>query len=179
MGRCRTLGCPPPRAAKEVAMSYPGDTGEVSAVFRSAAEVEQVTFATSGTVARFVAPGSTTRGRYGLFEWNMQPHSGGSGAHFHRTFSESFYITSGIVRLYNGEKWVPAHAGEFLYVPEGGIHAFRNDDDGPASMLILFAPGPPREEYFRELAAIAAAGRTLTEDEWTDLFARHDQYRAE
>ena len=160
-------------------MSYPGTTGEVSAVYRPAEEVEQVTFATSGTVARFVAPGSTTRGRYGLFEWNMRPQSGGSDAHFHRTFSEAFYVMSGIVRLYNGENWVPTRAGEFLYVPEGGIHGFRNDDDAPASMLILFAPGHPREAYFRELAAIAADGRTLTEDEWTDLLARHDQYRAQ
>ena len=159
-------------------MSYPG-AGDVSAVLRSPAEIERVTFATSGTVARFVAPGSLTDGRYGLFEWNMQPRSGGSSAHFHKTFSEAFYVMSGLVRLYNGEKWMPAGPGEFLYVPEGGIHGFRNDDDAPASMLILFAPGPPREEYFRELAAIAAERRTLTEDEWTDLFARHDQYRAE
>jgi oxalate decarboxylase/phosphoglucose isomerase-like protein (cupin superfamily) len=27
-------------------------------------------------------------------------------------------------------------------VPEGGIHASRNESDEPASMLILFAPGP-------------------------------------
>ena len=46
-------------------------------------------------------------------------------------------------------------------------------------MLILFAPGAPREEYFRELAAIRDTGRTLTYDEWTEFFARHDQYRAE
>ncbi len=160
-------------------MSYPGATGEVSAVFRSVGAVEQVTFATSGTVARFVAPGSVTRGQYGLFEWNMQPQSGGADAHFHRTFSEAFYVMSGVVRLYNGEKWIPTRAGEFLYVPQGGIHGFRNDDEVPASMLILFAPGAPREEYFRELVAIAAEGRTLTEDEWTDLLARHDQYRAD
>jgi hypothetical protein len=46
-------------------------------------------------------------------------------------------------------------------------------------MLILFAPGAPREKYFRELAATRDDGRTLTEDEWTELFAQHDQYRAE
>jgi mannose-6-phosphate isomerase-like protein (cupin superfamily) len=160
-------------------MSYLGDTGAVSAVVRTAEDVEQVTFATSGTVARFIAPGATTDGQYGLFEWNMQPQSGGSDAHFHKTFSEAFYVMSGIVRIYNGEKWVPTRAGEFVYVPEGGIHGFRNDDDLPASMLILFAPAPPREEYFRELAAIVAAGRTLTDDEWIQLLARHDQYRAE
>jgi hypothetical protein len=43
-------------------------------------------------------------------------------------------------------------------------------------MLILFAPGAPREAYFEELAEIANAGRTLTPEEWTELYARHDQY---
>jgi hypothetical protein len=32
--------------------------------------------------------------------------------------------------------------------------------------------------YFRALAEIRDTGRTLTEDEWTEFFARHDQYRA-
>ena len=45
-------------------------------------------------------------------------------------------------------------------------------------MLILFAPGPPREEYFQELAAIRSSGRTLTDADWIALWARHDQYPA-
>jgi hypothetical protein len=48
-----------------------------------------------------------------------------------------------------------------------------------AKMLILFAPGPPREKYFEALAQIGESGRTLSYDEWTELFAAHDQYRAE
>ncbi len=64
-------------------------------------------------------------------------------------------------------------------MPEGGIHAFRNDADEPASMLILFAPGPPREAYFNELAELGASGRTLSEAKWTDLYARHDQVLVE
>jgi mannose-6-phosphate isomerase-like protein (cupin superfamily) len=119
-----------------------------------------------------------TAGRFGLFEWNMVARSGGPGPHFHKTFSESFFILSGTVRLYDGARWVDATTGDFLHVPEGGVHAFRNESDAPASMLILFAPGVPRERYFQELADIANTGRTLSEDEWTELFARHDQYRA-
>jgi hypothetical protein len=30
----------------------------------------------------------------------------------------------------------------------------------------------------RELADISSSGRVLSDEEWTDLFARHDQYRA-
>ena len=81
------------------------------------------------------------------------------------------------MRLYDGGSWIDASAGDFLHVPEGGVHGFRNDSDAPATMLILFAPGAPRETYFRELADISSSGRVLSDEEWTDLFARHDQYR--
>lgn len=159
-------------------MTYPGDGGEVSARFRVAEEVEQINRG-SGALTRFVAPGSVTNGQFGLFEWSMPPHGSGPSPHFHKTFSESFYVTTGTVQLYDGERWSGAEPGDFLYVPEGGIHAFRNASDRPASMLILFAPGLAREEYFRETAAIAASGRQLSYEEWTELFARHDQYRAD
>jgi quercetin dioxygenase-like cupin family protein len=33
----------------------------------------------------------------------------------------------GTVRLYNGETWIDAVKGDFLYVPQGGIHAFSNE----------------------------------------------------
>lgn len=159
-------------------MSYPDDAGNVSARLRRGDDVEQLTMR-SGTVARFVAPGAATAGQLGLFEWHMQPRSGGPAAHFHKTFSESFYVMSGAVRLYDGADWAEARQGDFLYVPQRGVHAFRNDSDEPASMLILFAPGAPREAYFRELAEISATGRQLSRDEWTELYARHDQYRAD
>ena len=45
-------------------------------------------------------------------------------------------------------------------------------------MLILFAPGPPREEYFTELADIRSSGRTMTDKDWIAVWARHDQYPA-
>lgn len=153
-------------------MSYVG-SGDVSGLVRAADAIESVRIRLS--TARFVAPGSITAGRYGLFRYDMDPRAGGPGAHFHRTFSEAFYVLSGAVRLFDGAVWIDGRPGDFLYVPEGGIHAFRNEADEPASMLILFAPGPPRETYFTELAEIAASGRTLSPDEWTELYARHDQ----
>jgi Cupin domain len=76
----------------------------------------------------------------------------------------------GAVRLFNGETWIDAVKGDFLYVPQGGIHAFSNESGAPARMLILFAPGPPREEYFQELADIRSAGRKLTEEEWLEVW---------
>src|SRR5882672_2136264 len=89
-------------------VTYVRDTGEVSAEFHARDDVDGLTFLTSGTHVRFVAPGAATRGQFGLFEWNMQPHTGGADAHFHKTFSESFFVTSGAVEFYDGNRWVPA-----------------------------------------------------------------------
>lgn len=63
----------------------------------------------------------------------------------------------------------------FLYVPEGGVHAFHNESDELASMLLLFAPGAPREAYFEALTEIAA-GRQLSDEEWLELCLCHDNY---
>ena len=155
-------------------MSYEGD-GEISAVHRPEDGVELLKVSATAA-ARFIATGSSTDGRYGLFRWDMAERAGGASPHFHRTFSEAFFILSGNVRLYNGAKWLSATGGDFFYVPEGGVHGFRNDADEAASMLILFAPGAPRERYFEELAEISASGRRLSDEEWTELFTRHDQY---
>ena len=44
------------------------------------------------------------------------------------------------------------------------------------SILILFAPGTPREAFFGELAEIIASGRQLSEEELATFYRRHDQY---
>jgi mannose-6-phosphate isomerase-like protein (cupin superfamily) len=155
-------------------VSYEADVGQVSAIFRDASAAPALRGPKASML--FVAPGSITRRQFGLFRRDMKPRSGGPDAHFHRGFSESFYVLRGTVRFYDGTGWVDATAGDFLYVPKGGIHAFSNDSDKPASMLILFAPGFARERYFIEVDEIARSGRQLSDAEWTELWARHDQY---
>jgi hypothetical protein len=56
------------------------------------------------------------------------------------------------------------------------VHGFRLAGEEPASMLILFAPGAPRERYFEALAEIARTGRSFSESEWAAFLAEHDQY---
>ena len=160
-------------------MSYPevryrGDRGEISANFRPAAQGPELTIG-SGTAVSYLSTGISTQGQFGLYRWDAKPNASGPAAHFHRTMSESFFILSGIVRLFNGERWIDAAAGDFLYVPEGGLHGFHNESEEPASMLILFAPGAPREGYFEALAA-KAAGQKFTDEEWREICVRHDNY---
>jgi mannose-6-phosphate isomerase-like protein (cupin superfamily) len=161
-------------------MSYPepryfGTTGEVSARLRRDDHEPEVVADGSGTRTHYLATGSSTAGKFGLYRWEMGPARSGPDPHFHKTISESFYILSGTVRLYDGSKWIDANPGDFLFVPEGGIHGFRNESGQPASMLLLFAPGAPREDYFETLAD-AARREALSDEERAEFFLRHDTY---
>ncbi|QXJ21578.1 cupin domain-containing protein [Actinomadura graeca] len=169
-------------------MSYPeprylGDGGESSAVLRPAGTPPDLDIGASdagrvhsGTRVTYLGTGGTTNGAFGLYRWEMGAEPSGPMPHFHRTITESFYILSGTVRLHDGTGWKDTVPGDFLFVPEGGVHGFRNESGEPASMLLLFTPGAPREGYFEELAEIAASGRTPSEEEWADIYGRHDQY---
>jgi mannose-6-phosphate isomerase-like protein (cupin superfamily) len=157
-------------------MSYPdprylGETGEFTARFRPA-DAEPELPMRSGAAA-YLANGASTNGQFGLYRWDMSGPPSGPEPHFHRSISESFFVLSGTVRLYDGKRWIDANQGDFLFVPEGGVHAFRNESGEPASMLLLFAPGAPREGYFEGL--VEGIGG-LSDEERAEFFIRHDTY---
>ena len=155
---------------------YSEPQGQVRGLLRARAAPPDLTM--PAVDVHHLATGATTGGDFGLYRWEMTGRPTGPAAHFHRTITESFYVLAGTVRLYDGARWVDARPGDFLHVPPGGVHAFRNESGEPASMLLLFTPGAPREAYFAELADIAATGRQLSPEQWTELYARHDQYEA-
>ena len=68
----------------------------------------------------------------------MAPGPGGAKLHFHRTMAESFFILAGAVTLGDGAQKVAARSGDYLYVPPGGLHGFKNTTEEAASLLILF-----------------------------------------
>ena len=94
-----------------------------------------------------------------------------------------------IERIATGFRWCEGP----VYVRDGGYLLFlgRLSPDKGAHRAIAVAmetglplklagkmQDPKEVRYFRELVQISTSGRILTEDEWTELFARHDQYRA-
>ncbi len=160
-------------------MSYPdprylGNTGEISAKFRPVTQGPDLKISDRVSI-RYLANGASTHGQFGLYKWDMSVSGPGPIAHFHKTMSESFFILEGTVQLFNGTDWIDATPGDFLYVPEGGIHGFRNVSGAPASMLILFAPGAPREGYFEAIAE-RAAGRQFSDEQWAQICIQHDNF---
>ena len=116
-------------------MSYGGD-GEVSATLRPEEAIERVT--SRATKALLVATGSLTAGRYGLFRWDMHPRAGGPMPHFHRTYSEAFYILDGRgYEIHDGVRY-DWKAGDIAIVHMNCVHQhFNADPDKPARALVM------------------------------------------
>ncbi|MGY4654198.1 cupin domain-containing protein [Mycobacterium sp. URHB0021] len=154
---------PPPR--------YTEDEPEVSAWLRRGDEAPD--HDSFGRVKyHYLANQAATNGDYGLYRVDIGPRGGGPGPHFHRAMSEAFFVLSGTIRLFDGKDWIDARPNDFLYVPPGGIHGFSNDADEPTSILMLFAPGAPREAYFEGFAHLA----DMTDDERREWFIRNDNF---
>jgi mannose-6-phosphate isomerase-like protein (cupin superfamily) len=134
---------------------------------------------TSTGWADYLATGATTGGDFGLYRWHMSGPRTGPDPHFHRTLSESFFVISGTVRLHDGSAWIDGRPGDFLYVPPGGIHGFRNESGEPAEMLILFTPGAPRERYFEGLVEVAQLDPRPDQQAMAEFFLEHDTFWVE
>jgi quercetin dioxygenase-like cupin family protein len=149
---------------------YLKDEPEVSATLRKADTPPD--YESFGVFYHYLASQNKTGGDYGLYRVDAGPAAGGPGPHFHRAMSEAFFLLSGTIKLYNGRDWVDGTQGDFLYVPPGGIHGFRNEADEPASILMLFAPGAPREAYFEGFGQLA----DMTDEERREWFIRNDNF---
>ena len=157
------MSYPPPR--------YLGEGGEQTARYRPAGHDPEWTYANGNTV-HYLETGANTNGQFGLYRWVMGAGRSGPDPHFHRSISESFYILTGTVAIYDGSRWIDTRPGDWVHVPEGGVHAFRNESGEPASMLLQFAPGAPREDYFENLPL----PETMTDEEREAFFLRHDTF---
>jgi len=141
----------------------------VSARIRADETAADIRYRTGGP-CEYLATGDQTGTTFGLYRWTFGEVETGPDPHFHRAITESFYVLSGEVMLYDGSGWRTARPGDFMVVPEGGLHGFRGAHG--ASMLLLFTPGAPREDYFETLAA----AEPMTEDERAEFMLRHDTY---
>ena len=65
----------------------------------------------------------------------------GPVAHAHGSEDEAFYLLSGEFEFLNGDETFVAGPGDFIFIPRGNRHRFKNVGEHPARMLVLFTPG--------------------------------------
>ena len=126
---------------------------------------------------RYVVLASTeeTGGAYALLR-AIVPPGGGPPMHVHERESERFDVLRGEITIFREGGRTVARPGDGVLAPRGVPHAFRNDTDEAAEMLIHVTPGgfdrfllafgrpardgadpiaPPDDEQIRRLTALA------------------------
>lgn len=77
------------------------------------------------------------------------PPQGGPPPHIHRDEDETFYVLDGTPTFRLGDDIVLAGPGDFVNVPKGVIHNFRNLSEEPLRMILTFTPAGI-EKFFEE-----------------------------
>jgi quercetin dioxygenase-like cupin family protein len=101
-----------------------------------------------GDLYRFLVTGAESDGAYFAME-ALVPPGGGPPPHVHRHEDETFYVLEGECRFLLGDEWITARAGDFVNVPRGTVHRFRNDGREETRMIVTFTPAGI-EGFFEE-----------------------------
>ena len=102
------------------------------------------------------ATAGSTGGSFGLVEASV-PAGGGPPPHVHTREDEAFYLLDGEVEFCTKGQTGRAGPGDFVFLPRGTAHWFRNPGLTPAKMLVLVTPGG-FEQFFADAGTPARAG---------------------
>ena len=98
-----------------------------------------------------LATGEETNNAFFQFE-ALVAAGGGPPPHVHSREDESFYVVSGELEILVGDSTYQAKAGDFVFVPRGTVHRFKNLSSSTSIQFVTFVPAG-MEGYFREVFA--------------------------
>jgi quercetin dioxygenase-like cupin family protein len=119
----------------------------------------------------FVATEDTTGGALSVV-YTVVPPGNGPPPHSHADADESFYILEGAFEVRSGGRSFTARPGDYVFVPRGSEHIWKNQGSQTARMLRIYTPGG-MEKFFLEIGREAVAGQP------TPTLTRQDVERAE
>ena len=119
-----------------------------------------------GDEVTFLVTGEETEGAVFMAEVSVAP-TGGPPPHIHLREDESFYVREGTLAIRIGDRTVNAAPGDFVHIPRGTVHSFKNTGKVHAKMLVTFTPAG-MEKFFEEAfhpAGDRSAGPPLVTEE--------------
>jgi mannose-6-phosphate isomerase-like protein (cupin superfamily) len=90
----------------------------------------------------FLATGAETGGSYSTLEALVSPGNGPI-PHIHHNADEQFYVLEGKVHFSVGDQTFSAGVGDFVHIPQGTVHSFKNHEKQAARLLATF----PRQAW--------------------------------
>ena len=79
------------------------------------------------------------------------PPSGFVPPHTHAEEEEGYYVLAGSMTMHLGNEQFAMDTGDFVHVPEGAIHGYRNDGTEPCRFL-AWTVGGPIDQFFIEMS---------------------------
>lgn len=105
------------------------------------------TYFIAGNLVRFLV--REPDAGYCLVEALVAPGAG-APPNRHPADDEAFYVLEGTFEFRVGPETRTARTGDFVRVPNGAIHTFRNIDQQPGRLLIVNAPGTLHVNFFSQ-----------------------------
>lgn len=109
-------------------------------------------FAVGDDCGRIVVSSAATGGASSVMEWTVAPAAdseSGFGPHAHGALEETFLVRAGELEFLLGDDVTTISAGDFICVPAGVRHGYRNRTGKPVDLLVTFVPGGFEELFVR------------------------------
>jgi quercetin dioxygenase-like cupin family protein len=124
-----------------------------------------------GDLYTFLVTGEESGGACFAME-ALVPSGGGPPPHIHRNENETFYVLEGRCTFYLGEDTIQAGPGDFVNVPIGTRHCFRNNSAEPVRLVLTFTPSGI-EKFFEECLEVAHDPTLAPPDNIAEVSARY------
>ncbi|MPY91896.1 MAG: cupin domain-containing protein [Acidimicrobiia bacterium] len=131
-------------------MSPTGTSDGADAVLVRAAEAEVLTSDPAGSIT-LLADSDTSGGALTSNRALLREGSVGAPPHYHTRCTELFFVLGGSLQVLTGERVLTLAEGDQLLVPPRLAHAFAPAPGSDADILVVFAPGMARFDYYRLL----------------------------
>ena len=102
-----------------------------------------------GDQITFLITGEQTGGAFFMAEVSVPP-GGGTPPHIHHREEETFYLQQGTLTIQVGGKTLNASPGDFVNLPRGIVHCFRNTGTVDTKFLLVVTPAG-LEKFFAEV----------------------------
>lgn len=124
-----------------------------------------------GDLYTFLVTGEESGGAYFSMLATVPPQ-GGPPPHIHQHEAETFYVLDGTPTFRLGDDRIVAGPGDFVNVPRGVLHCFRNLSEQPVRMILTFTPAGI-ERFFEETLERALDLTQACPDNIAEVSARY------
>ena len=109
-----------------------------------------------GVLVTIKVRASDTNDAYSVFE-DFVPPGSGPVPHTHTKEDETIFVLEGELRAWLGGQQHDLKAGDFVHMPRGVEHYFKNVSSKPTRMLLTYTPGG-FEQWFLDVGIPVSAG---------------------